>query len=270
MASTELQTRSHGVGARFSAAAATYDVSAIVQDQVAARVVELLGDLPGAGPILEIGCGTGLLTRRLAEIWPAAEIHALDVSSRMLEEAVRRCPALPRVTWIRADVRDYSSPRPYPLIVSSSALHWIEPLDETLSAVAALAGRNAFFVASFMLRDTLPELHQARRHVAPDKIPAARLADLDTIQQVLDTRGWTIQVANEETLPERHADARALLRSLHDRGVTGGAVSHSRYPLTRGELNRLRKYYDARYHHPEGGVKATYHVGLIKAVIAPA
>jgi malonyl-CoA O-methyltransferase len=222
-------------------------------------------DTPGAGPIMEIGCGTGLLTRRLAAVFPTTVIHALDVSGRMIGEAARRLPPYARVSWIEADVRDYSSPHTYSAIVSSSSLHWIEPLDETLSAVGALTGPGGTFVAAFMLRDTLRELHAARRHAAPGKEPVARLADLDAILEILEALGWRILATGDETLAERHANAGALLRSLHDRGVTGGAVSRSRNPLTRGDLNRLRSYYDAHYRLADGGVKATYHVGWIKA-----
>lgn len=267
MSSMELQMRPRAVCARFSAAAGTYDDCAVIQERVAGRIVELMSDVQSAGPILEIGCGTGLLTRKLAKASPTAEIHALDISGRMIEEAARRLPLHPRVSWIEADLRDYSGPRPYPVIVSSSSLHWIEPLGDALAAVSALAGPGSCFVAVFMLRDSLRELHQARRHAAPGKEPAARLGNFETIREILGEMGWTIRVASEDTLVERHASARALLRSLHDRGVTGGAVSRSRYPLTRGDLNRLKDYYDAHNRHAAGGVAATYHVGSIKAVL---
>ncbi len=184
----------------------------------------------------------------------------------MIRQAAQILPPTPRVNWIEADVRDHSSPIPYPLIVSSSSLHWIEPLSATLSDVTALAVPGSFFVASIMLRNTLHELHHARRQVAPRKEPAALLPDFDQVLQCLESLQWRIVTAREELLVENYPSADGLLRTLHDQGVTGETGSHTRFPLNRGELNRLRHYYDAHYRHSGGGVTATYQVGLIKAL----
>ncbi len=57
--------------------------------------------------ILELGCGTGELTRKLAEHFPAAHISALDVSAAMLREAVRKLrPFEERVDLLQRDLQD--------------------------------------------------------------------------------------------------------------------------------------------------------------------
>ena len=59
-----------------------------------------LPDAPNApaGPdrILELGCGTGALTERLARRFPAAQIHAIDAAQEMIEIALERMGALPQ------------------------------------------------------------------------------------------------------------------------------------------------------------------------------
>ena len=258
---------SGSVGARFSAAAATYDSRAGVQRQAAGRVMELLGDVPAPRRILEIGCGTGQLTARLLDAYPAAEVHAIDLSPRMIAEAQKKPRSRARrVAWQAADIRAYSSPFVFPLVVSSSSLHWATPLARSLRNVDALARHGSCFVAAMMLRGTLPELHAARRRTAPGKAPRGRLPPLTEITGLLASLDWRILVAEETIFAERYRDADEFLAGLHDQGVTGGDVSRARRPLNRGELAALKRYYDAQYRDPAGGVAATYRVGLVKAV----
>ncbi|MEV4241607.1 methyltransferase domain-containing protein [Nocardia sp. NPDC049737] len=63
------------------------------------RVYRRLAELSGAGPgdrVLDIGCGTGYLTRRLASV--AATVVGLDPSAAVLERA-RRITAEPNCTY---------------------------------------------------------------------------------------------------------------------------------------------------------------------------
>ena len=54
--------------------------------------------------VLELACGTGVVTRRLLARLPgSARIVATDLEEAMLVEARRRVPADPRVTWRTAD-----------------------------------------------------------------------------------------------------------------------------------------------------------------------
>ncbi len=51
--------------------------------------------------VVEVGCGVGRITRALAE--RAANVHAFDVSARMLELARSHNPQLENVEWILGD-----------------------------------------------------------------------------------------------------------------------------------------------------------------------
>ncbi|MBI3847589.1 MAG: methyltransferase domain-containing protein [Planctomycetes bacterium] len=54
--------------------------------------------------VLEMACGTGVLTRRLDALLPAAaEITATDLNEPMLEHARRATPSKRRIEWARAD-----------------------------------------------------------------------------------------------------------------------------------------------------------------------
>ena len=65
-------------------------------------------DKLGVGPdesVIDVGCGTGNLTRALlSRLSPAGRVVAVDISPRMVEEAGRKIRD-PRVDWRVADVR---------------------------------------------------------------------------------------------------------------------------------------------------------------------
>ncbi|NQT94403.1 MAG: methyltransferase type 11, partial [Lentisphaerae bacterium] len=66
------------IAARFTAAAPTYEQHAEVQTRAADEVMRLLENISLPQRILELGCGTGILTRRLVAAFPDAEFTALD------------------------------------------------------------------------------------------------------------------------------------------------------------------------------------------------
>ena len=86
--------------------------------------LELLNRIPLAKPdvIYDLGCGSGRITRLLAERWPSSEVCGLDNSPQMLAEATGE-PST--VRWIDADIRRWVPRKSPDLIYSNATLHWI-------------------------------------------------------------------------------------------------------------------------------------------------
>ena len=87
----------------------------------------LLANLPGArGSVLEIGCGTGQLARRLAAAFD--HVTALDFSEGMIAEARRRTAPDTAIEYVCADMFEWlarSSTR-YDCIVTVATLHHVD------------------------------------------------------------------------------------------------------------------------------------------------
>ena len=78
--------------------------------------------LGAPGVIYDLGCGSGHLTRLLAERWFSSEVYGLDHSPQMLAEAAGE-PST--VHWVNVDIRSWI-PRETPdLIYSNATLHWV-------------------------------------------------------------------------------------------------------------------------------------------------
>ena len=86
---------------------------------------ELLDRVPitDAALVFDLGCGSGAITRRIAERFPGARVVGLDSSAEMLAKA-RAEPG--RIEWVHGDIRAWEPERPPDLIFSNAVLHWIE------------------------------------------------------------------------------------------------------------------------------------------------
>lgn len=93
-------------------------------DLRARPALELLARVPLDAPrtVVDLGCGPGNVTRRLAERWPAARVVGIDHSREMVARA-RAEPSA--VEWLCADVSDWSPGAPVELVYSNATLHWV-------------------------------------------------------------------------------------------------------------------------------------------------
>jgi len=252
------------IAARFSAASGTYHEAAAVQRNVAESLGRFFPDVPPTAHILEIGCGTGVLTAIVRRRYPGLWIDVVDVSARMIAQARTRMGFDNRIRCRVVDLRHVPTTRLYPLIVSSSSLHWINPLEEGLAKMAALLEPGGRVVFSLMTHGTLGELRKCRLRVAPHKTPAGSLPTLRQVRHGLRYAGLTVLDDRKEIRRIEYPSAELFLRHIHDQGLTGGAVSTSCLPLNRRELLEVIKTYQASY--PAGaGVVASYHVAYFVA-----
>ncbi|HTI35795.1 MAG TPA: methyltransferase domain-containing protein [Miltoncostaea sp.] len=105
--------------------AATYGRVSAPQFAWGSRIVERV-PLRGDEDVLDAGCGTGRVTRLLAERVPDGTVLGVDGSHRMVEEASAQLADLaPRVRFMQADLTALTLPEPVDAIVSTATFHWI-------------------------------------------------------------------------------------------------------------------------------------------------
>jgi ubiquinone/menaquinone biosynthesis C-methylase UbiE len=111
---------------------------------------------PGAA-VLEIGCGTGQLTRQLAD--RALHLTAIDIGAAMVAAARRNIADAP-VRFQVASFEDFSGSGPFDLIVSATAFHWIDPGTGLAKAAGLL--RPGGWLALLTTGERYPEPLQSR------------------------------------------------------------------------------------------------------------
>jgi malonyl-CoA O-methyltransferase len=255
---------SRSVTARFSAAAQTYRAESSLQREIAERLAAWMLPLEGIDSILEIGCGTGFLTELLLEHFQGAVIHALDIAGPMIDLARKNICENGRMRWHVADARQFQTELNFPLIISSSALHWMTPISETVKRLAGMLSTGGRLVSALMVDGTCEELHSARAHLFANKTGPVCLPKAEEILEAIAAAGLVIESDSREVLRKHYDSACGFLASLNRQGVTGVANTGCSL-LNRGELRKLIGYYDQRFAEPAGGVFATYHILYVKA-----
>ena len=96
--------------------------------------------------ILDIGCGTGLLTKKLANQHPAAIIDAIDVSLNMINELDAQ--KIPNINTYCGDFNQFKLSKRYNMI-ASNAIHWMD-VDLSLKQIANYLSPNGMcYIAIF-------------------------------------------------------------------------------------------------------------------------
>src|SRR4051794_4995531 len=114
--------------------ASTYDRVSDVQQKWAEVVLERL-PLAGDETVLDAGCGSGAVTRRLLDRLPRGHVIAVDASEEMVAHA--RVALGERATVFRADLATLRLHEPVDAIFSNAVFHWVLDHDALFGAVRA-------------------------------------------------------------------------------------------------------------------------------------
>lgn len=141
--------RSIEIAGRFEANFDSYDGHADVQRQIACDLAEmLLVQTPESGfeDVVELGCGTGLLTNELCDRFPFRHLHLYDLVGSLAS----RFSGKSRVSFTVADLNTLSSLPRNNLTASGSCLQWIGNKARLFGVVHnALADGGIFAAATF-------------------------------------------------------------------------------------------------------------------------
>ncbi|MFE0502918.1 malonyl-ACP O-methyltransferase BioC [Peribacillus butanolivorans] len=259
---------------RFSEHAKTYDAYANVQKNMAKQLVDLLPkkNTNHGINILEIGCGTGYLTRLLVKTFPNAAITAVDLAPGMVEVA-KGTTKEDRVTFLCTDIEEMVLNENYDLIISNATFQWLNNLPATLEKlIARLTAEGSLIFSTFGI-DTFQELHMSYEHakeklqLSIDSSPGQMFYTLEELSQVCEealpfSSEFPIEITKMEKLElEYFQTVREFFTSIKK---IGAANSNKENYCQRPSLFReLINIYETKY-RDESGVKATYHCLFFK------
>jgi tRNA (cmo5U34)-methyltransferase len=96
-------------------------------DEYYGTVMKLLA-FPKAAHIrvLDLGAGTGILSRMIADAYPNARITLVDISSEMLALAKESLGTDPRIRYLQANIALLAMPGEFDVVVSALAIHHLK------------------------------------------------------------------------------------------------------------------------------------------------
>lgn len=245
------------VARRFNRSAGSYDSHCRMQRRMARRLMDLL-ERRAAHPesILELGCGTGVLTALLAARYPAASLLAVDIAELMIDVARDRVTG-DLVRFEVADAEEMPVDRAgFDLIVSNATIQWFDRPRRTVERLAealtpgGLSCHSTFGPRTFEeLRRTIRQEDQgASSGIALRSAP--RWADLAR-------QAGLVGVRADATCERQHyPGAWEFLSELQATGVTYLPEGASRR-ASPGRLAALAAAYEGSF-GSEAGVPVTY------------
>ena len=149
--------------------------------------IELLARIPLESPkvIFDLGCGTGHVTRMIAERWRSARVHGLDISQEMLQQA-RAEPG--EVRWVEADIATWIPHEAPDLIYSNATLQWLEGHHDLFPRLAGFVSKGGCLAVQMPLSWDATS-HRLMRKTLADCGRGGRPLGTKALRQALARKG---------------------------------------------------------------------------------
>ena len=187
--------------------------------------VDRIAELAGAGPVLELGIGTGRLALPLLE--RGLEVHGVDASAEMVAQ-LRSKPGGDRIPVVIGDFADADAGRDFRLLVMAFNTIFALPDQEAQVACFANAARHLIPGGAFVVEAWIPDIGAFRhnRLVRPRIMGTDRISietvQLDPVEQMMRTTQAVLTNGSVRLYPANHRyawpaelDLMARLAGLH-------------------------------------------------------
>ncbi|HPT39067.1 MAG TPA: methyltransferase domain-containing protein [Candidatus Omnitrophota bacterium] len=108
--------------------------------------------------IIDLGCGTGNLSKKLISAYPNARIDCVDMAGNMIKIAKAKLKGNRNVAFWLGDIRDFDYKGKYDCIVASMVLHHVEGKDKPRfyrKLYNSLSKKGVFFCIDIFLSSNL-------------------------------------------------------------------------------------------------------------------
>lgn len=209
-----------------------------------------------ASRVLDLGCGPGHWSARLADAYPEAQVLGVDLSRGMLRQARQQRPDL---SWIQADAAHLPlAGDSVDLVFSSLMLQWCPDPLQALQEMRRVLKPGGQACLATLLPGSLREITNAWQG-------AGQVSQVLDFHAQADWQGWVtasglqcLQLEAEAAI-FYYADPRQLLDSVT--GVGAGATARHQ-PLTPGCWRRISSLLEQN-RQPQG-LPLTYQLLLMK------
>jgi malonyl-CoA O-methyltransferase len=251
-----------GIRRNFARRAGSYDRFAGTQRLMARGLLALAeAEVAQAGRILEIGCGTGYLTRLLRGLNAGARLVALDLDPALVTAARRRLGTGNGVSWLVADAEVLEA-GPFDLIIANAAFQWLTAPGAALASYFRSLNPGGALAFSTLGPGTCAELAASLKDAAAALgLPAALAIPA---QNFIDREGWTNLLRQagfgeprvwREPVTAAFPSVRHFLKALQATGATNPEPR----PFSPRLLKAMATAYEANF-GAGGAIFATYEI----------
>lgn len=246
------------VGKTFARHYEQYHDHAVVQremaEKLAAALAEVAPDLQ-VRRALEIGIGTGFLTRLLTARFPQAEWWFNDLTPAAFDWIP---VGLSQVLTLAGDAETLPYPKGLDLLAGASALQWFDELHRFFPKARRVLNKGGVLAVA-----TFGERHFRELTAVAGGAPLT-YPTLAALSDMARAAGFTLLHTAEWEHTLTFPDARELLNHLRCTGVNGAST---RRIATPAQLRTFGADYAAAYPTEDGSLPLTYHALLLVAKV---
>jgi len=107
--------------------------------------------------IVELGCGTGLLSQLIAKAYPLSTLTLVDFSKDMLQVCQHKLSTNENVNYQHQAIETFMLPPNTDLVLSSMCLHWVEDLAGYLARLKNMMGKGCRFHFAILTQNSLQQ-----------------------------------------------------------------------------------------------------------------
>lgn len=231
----------------FSMAAKTYDQSAFIQKEIGQRLIERL-DLLKSPPqmILDVGAGTGFLTRALQQKFPQSRIIGLDLAQGMTHFAKSKQPWQlwrNKPFYVCGDMETLPfASNSFDLIFSNFTLQWSFALEKTFKELKRVLKPNGFLFFTTLGPHTLIELRQSWADSPFTHVN--EFTDMHDIGDLLLKSRFNDPVMDMEMITVTYPHVKQILRDLKATGARNMNLNRAKGCTSRNHFDKMFQTYD--------------------------
>lgn len=246
----------------FERAAATYDKSAILQQEVASRLLERLDYIRlQPNTVLDLGCGTGVITADMLKRYPKAQIVALDLAVGMLKKTqqhgrgwLRKKPHCLCADAERLPLKDNA----VDLLISNLMLQWSNDLPSVFSGFERIIAPKGLLLFTTFGPDTLKEIRESWATV--DSVPhTSQFTDMHDIGDALLKAGFIDPVMDMEIITMTYDSVRDVMRDIKNIGASNATQGCAKGLMGKQRLAAFETAYEI-FKKNDGSFPVTWEV----------
>jgi len=246
----------------FSKSASTYDNFAQVQKIMASEIKNiLLKQKHVFENVLEIGCGTGILSKLLTGSLKPEKLFLNDISPEMIEITKNKLKYKTiKPDFIEGNFEKIEINKFFDGIFSSAVFQWFENIDSSFKKINSILSKNGILAFSIFIDGTFYELDNSFKKTyeeldLPYKRNILKFKTEDELKESLKACGFELKECKITSYVLHFKTPEEFLRSIHK---IGAVTPDKKVKYT--VMKKMFNNYSKNFTDKNGLIPATYRV----------